>query len=117
MIGNPPNIGVPTHFAKVVLTSRPSSPATPNIPEISAGAFVLPNAEIPDQAPLESFVVPGAYRDFCVVSEVKLIGCVHGWCSGFGRTRCGSDAVFGCYQIGFETYLQVHEVRSHCAEV
>ncbi|EIM82513.1 DNA/RNA non-specific endonuclease [Stereum hirsutum FP-91666 SS1] len=58
VIGNPPNIGVPTHFAKVVLTSRPSSPSTPNIPEISTGAFVLPNAIIPDDAPLESFVVP-----------------------------------------------------------
>ena len=59
VIGNPPNVAVPTHFAKVVLTSKPSSPATPHIPEISTGAFVLPNAQIPDQAPLESFVVPG----------------------------------------------------------
>ncbi|KAL4244387.1 Endonuclease [Abortiporus biennis] len=58
VIGSPPNVSVPTHFAKVVLTSRPSSPSTPHIPEISTGAFVLPNAEIPDQAPLESFVVP-----------------------------------------------------------
>jgi endonuclease G, mitochondrial len=59
MIGNPPNIGVPTHFAKVVLTAKPSSPATPDISEISTGAFVLPNAPIPDETPLESFVVPG----------------------------------------------------------
>lgn len=59
VIGNPPNISVPTHFAKVVLTSRPSSPSTPNVFEISTGAFVLPNAIIPDEAPLESFVVPG----------------------------------------------------------
>lgn len=58
VIGNPPNISVPTHFAKVVLTSRPSSPSTPNVFEISTGAFVLPNAIIPDEAPLESFVVP-----------------------------------------------------------
>lgn len=58
MIGNPPNVAVPTHFAKIVLTSRPSSPSTPDIPEISTGAFVLPNAIIPDDAPLESFVVP-----------------------------------------------------------
>ncbi|KAF7800258.1 hypothetical protein EIP86_011505 [Pleurotus ostreatoroseus] len=58
VIGQPPNVAVPTHFAKVVLTSKPSSPSTPHIPEISTGAFVLPNAEIPDEAPLESFVVP-----------------------------------------------------------
>ncbi|KAH9857817.1 hypothetical protein C2E23DRAFT_720275 [Lenzites betulinus] len=58
VIGSPPNISVPTHFAKVVLTSRPSSPSTPDIPEISTGAFVLPNAVIPDEAKLESFVVP-----------------------------------------------------------
>ncbi|KAH9966494.1 DNA/RNA non-specific endonuclease [Russula dissimulans] len=58
VIGNPPNVSVPTHFAKVVLTSRPSSPSTPHVPEISTGAFVLPNAEISNETPLESFVVP-----------------------------------------------------------
>ncbi|KAF9792277.1 hypothetical protein BJ322DRAFT_31328 [Thelephora terrestris] len=58
VIGSPPNVAVPTHFAKVVLTTKPSSPSTPNIPEISTGAFVLPNAPIPDEAPLKSFVVP-----------------------------------------------------------
>ncbi|KAI0316791.1 hypothetical protein OF83DRAFT_1059763 [Amylostereum chailletii] len=58
VIGSPPNVAVPTHFAKIVLASRPSSPSTPDIPEISTGAFVLPNAIIPDEAPLESFVMP-----------------------------------------------------------
>ncbi|CDO69011.1 hypothetical protein BN946_scf184834.g18 [Trametes cinnabarina] len=58
VIGNPPNISVPTHFAKVVLASRPSSPSRPDVPEISTGAFVLPNAVIPDEAKLESFIVP-----------------------------------------------------------
>ncbi|KAF9646848.1 hypothetical protein BDM02DRAFT_3252906 [Thelephora ganbajun] len=58
VIGSPPNVAVPTHFAKVVLTTKPSSPSTPNISEISTGAFVLPNAPIPDEAPLKSFVVP-----------------------------------------------------------
>ncbi|KAI0822611.1 hypothetical protein BC628DRAFT_1326666 [Trametes gibbosa] len=58
VIGSPPSISVPTHFAKVVLTSKPSSPSTPDIPEISTGAFVLPNAMIPDEAKLESFIVP-----------------------------------------------------------
>lgn len=60
VIGSPPNVAVPTHFAKVVLTSRPSSPSTPNIPELSAGAFVLPNAEIPDDVSFARFQVPSA---------------------------------------------------------
>ncbi|KZV94045.1 hypothetical protein EXIGLDRAFT_612214 [Exidia glandulosa HHB12029] len=58
VIGSPPNVAVPTHFAKVVLTSRPSSASTPNIPELSAGAFVLPNAEIPDDVSFARFQVP-----------------------------------------------------------
>ncbi|KAL1947561.1 hypothetical protein VTO73DRAFT_13285 [Trametes versicolor] len=58
VIGSPPNISVPTHFAKVVLAAKPSSPSTPDVAEISAGAFVLPNAVIPDEAKLESFLVP-----------------------------------------------------------
>lgn len=58
MIGNPPNVAVPTHFAKVVLTTRPVSPSAPSLTEVSTGAFVLPNAHIPDDAPLEGFVVP-----------------------------------------------------------
>lgn len=41
-----------------MLTTRPSSPSTPHIPEISTGAFVLPNAPIADDAPLQGFVVP-----------------------------------------------------------
>ncbi|KIJ17089.1 hypothetical protein PAXINDRAFT_111817 [Paxillus involutus ATCC 200175] len=58
VIGSPPNVSVPTHFAKVVLASRPSSPSRPDVPEISTGAFVLPNTIIPDEAPLESFIMP-----------------------------------------------------------
>lgn len=58
VIGSPPNISVPTHFAKVILTSKPSSPSNPEVLELSTGAFVLPNAIIPDNAPLESFVMP-----------------------------------------------------------
>lgn len=59
VIGNPPNVSVPTHFAKVVLTTKPATPSTPEILEVATGAFVLPNAIIPDEAPLTSFVVPG----------------------------------------------------------
>ncbi|CAA7267993.1 unnamed protein product [Cyclocybe aegerita] len=58
VIGSPSNVAVPTHFAKVVLTTKPSGPSTPGILELATGAFVLPNAIIPDTAPLESFVVP-----------------------------------------------------------
>jgi len=58
VIGNPPNVAVPTHFAKVVLASRPSSPSTPHVPEISTGAFVLPNAAIPEETSMETFVTP-----------------------------------------------------------
>lgn len=72
MIGNPPSIGVPTHFAKVVLASRPdfsypqrpgssdktvTSPSTPK--ELAMGAFVLPNKVIPDEADLRTFIAPG----------------------------------------------------------
>ncbi|WVN85921.1 uncharacterized protein L203_101074 [Cryptococcus depauperatus CBS 7841] len=70
VIGEPPSISVPTHFAKVILASRPdfaypqkpsstpghTSPET--VKELALGAFVLPNKEIPDQADLRSFIVP-----------------------------------------------------------
>ena len=59
VIGSPPNVSVPTHFAKVVLASKSSSPSTPDILELSTGAFVLPNAIVSDEASLESFVMPG----------------------------------------------------------
>lgn len=76
MIGTPPNVAVPTHFAKVVLTSKPSSPSTPHIPEISTGAFVLPNAEIPDNARLENFVVPGTLIQCTrVLSDLNRFSC------------------------------------------
>jgi endonuclease G, mitochondrial len=56
VIGTPPNVSVPTHFAKVVLAAKPTAP---DVYELSTGAFVLPNAPIPDEAPLEGFVMPG----------------------------------------------------------
>ncbi|WWC71552.1 uncharacterized protein I206_105510 [Kwoniella pini CBS 10737] len=76
VIGNPPSISVPTHFAKVILASRPdfsypqkpssnpnypSSSSPDTIKELAMGAFVLPNKEIPDQADLRSFIVPVEY--------------------------------------------------------
>ncbi|RXK41153.1 endonuclease G, mitochondrial [Tremella mesenterica] len=71
VIGDPPSVSVPTHFAKVVLASRPDfsypqSPskgdkmvtATSSVKELAMGAFVLPNQEIPDGADLRSFIAP-----------------------------------------------------------
>ncbi|RKP06778.1 DNA/RNA non-specific endonuclease [Thamnocephalis sphaerospora] len=52
MIGNPPNVAVPTHFYKVILTRDAAGK------EAALGAFVLPNAPIPDETPLERFAVP-----------------------------------------------------------
>ncbi|KAI8977960.1 hypothetical protein BDB01DRAFT_852790 [Pilobolus umbonatus] len=50
VIGNPPNVAVPTHFYKVIMTHHQG--------QYTVGAFVLPNQPIPDQIPLESFKVP-----------------------------------------------------------
>jgi endonuclease G len=53
VIGNPPNTAVPTHFYKVILTRK-----QPGSQQLALGAFVLPNAPIPDDTPLERFEVP-----------------------------------------------------------
>jgi endonuclease G len=71
VIGSPPAISVPTHFAKVILASRPdfAYPQTPStdkgltsnstIKELAMGAFILPNKEIPDHVDLKAFIAPG----------------------------------------------------------
>ncbi|KAF9084173.1 nuclease [Mortierella sp. AD031] len=51
VIGNPPNIGVPTHFYKVILTDRGNG-------DMTVGAFVLPNNKIHNDVPLTAFQVP-----------------------------------------------------------
>ena len=55
VIGSPPNVAVPTHFYKVIFGEE-----TPNSPfgRVAVGAFVLPNAPIPNQKSLEDFEVP-----------------------------------------------------------
>ncbi|KAJ9475720.1 Mitochondrial nuclease [Pseudozyma hubeiensis] len=77
VIGTPPNVAVPTHFAKVILgmgEAKDSLPATGPKPEwkgalgkvglghgsglMALGAFVMPNSVIPNEARLESFAVP-----------------------------------------------------------
>lgn len=53
VIGNPPNIAVPTHFYKVIF-AEDGTTAGP----VAVGAFVLPNARIPNEKPLTDFEVP-----------------------------------------------------------
>ncbi|KAI8084744.1 uncharacterized protein BX664DRAFT_337679 [Halteromyces radiatus] len=50
VIGNPPNVAVPTHFYKVIMTESNG--------RYHSAAFVLPNQPIPDSTPLETFKVP-----------------------------------------------------------
>ncbi|KAH3665887.1 hypothetical protein OGAPHI_004076 [Ogataea philodendri] len=57
VIGNPPNIAVPTHFFKLVVAEK-SFKRGPNSDDIAVAAFVLPNAIIPNEVPLTSFEVP-----------------------------------------------------------
>ena len=54
VIGNPPNVAVPTHFYKVIFAEEQSAPGG----KVALGAFVLPNAVIPNEKPLSDFEVP-----------------------------------------------------------
>ncbi|KAI9369707.1 hypothetical protein BJX61DRAFT_134079 [Aspergillus egyptiacus] len=55
VIGTPPNVAVPTHFYKVVYAEEgPSAPSG----KVALGAFVLPNARIPNERRLAEFEVP-----------------------------------------------------------
>lgn len=60
VIGNPPNISVPTHFYKVILGEDAAAARTPNNPDgrVALAAFVLPNAPIDNHKPLSDFEVP-----------------------------------------------------------
>jgi endonuclease G, mitochondrial len=53
VIGNPPNIAVPTHFYKVIFAEDGTSTGP-----VAVGAFVLPNAAIPNEKPITDFEVP-----------------------------------------------------------
>jgi endonuclease G len=53
MIGNPPNVAVPTHFYKVIFAEDGSIGG-----KVALGAFVLPNARIDNKKPLTDFEVP-----------------------------------------------------------
>ncbi|KAL1977462.1 hypothetical protein VTN31DRAFT_321 [Thermomyces dupontii] len=54
VIGNPPNVAVPTHFYKVIYAEHGTGPND----KVALGAFVLPNARIPNSQPLTDFEVP-----------------------------------------------------------
>ncbi|KAI9882614.1 MAG: nuclease [Watsoniomyces obsoletus] len=53
VIGNPPNVAVPTHFFKVIMGEDGKNGGL-----VALGAFVLPNAEIANDKPLTDFEVP-----------------------------------------------------------
>lgn len=53
MIGNPPSVAVPTHFYKVIFAEDGRVGG-----DVALGAFVLPNAPIPNQKPITDFEVP-----------------------------------------------------------
>ena len=53
VIGNPPNISVPTHFYKVIFAEDGRTGGN-----VALGAFVLPNAPISNSTPLVDFEVP-----------------------------------------------------------
>ncbi|KAJ4292286.1 nuclease [Collariella sp. IMI 366227] len=55
VIGNPPNVAVPTHFYKVIFAEDGASAGGG---KVALGAFVLPNAVIPNDKPLTDFEVP-----------------------------------------------------------
>ena len=53
VIGNPPNVAVPTHFYKIIFAEDGKTGGN-----VSLGAFVLPNAHIPNDKPLTDFEAP-----------------------------------------------------------
>lgn len=53
MIGSPPNVAVPTHFYKVIFAEDGRAGGN-----VALGAFVLPNAHIPNDKPITDFEVP-----------------------------------------------------------
>ncbi|CCK68601.1 ribonuclease KNAG_0B01540 [Huiozyma naganishii CBS 8797] len=58
VIGNPPNIAVPTHFFKLIVAEHPRDGSASGDGKIAVAAFVMPNAPIANETPLTSFEVP-----------------------------------------------------------
>lgn len=57
VIGNPPNIAVPTHFFKLIVAEQYKK-RSQDSKDIAIAAFVMPNDVISNQTPLRSFEVP-----------------------------------------------------------
>jgi endonuclease G len=53
VIGNPPNVAVPTHFFKIIVAEDGQTGGS-----VAVGAFVLPNAAIDSKTNLSEFVTP-----------------------------------------------------------
>ena len=53
VIGNPPNVAVPTHFYKVIFAEDGLGGGN-----VALAAFVLPNSPIANEKPLQDFEVP-----------------------------------------------------------
>ncbi|TGZ77350.1 hypothetical protein EX30DRAFT_323669 [Ascodesmis nigricans] len=58
VIGNPPNIAVPTHFYKVIIGEGQLDAQGNAVGPVAVGAFVMPNAVIDNKTPLTEFVAP-----------------------------------------------------------
>ncbi|KAL9106840.1 MAG: hypothetical protein Q9227_008173 [Pyrenula ochraceoflavens] len=58
VIGNPPNIAVPTHFYKVIYGETSPNLGENPTAQVALGAFVLPNAPIANEKSLSDFEVP-----------------------------------------------------------
>lgn len=56
MIGNPPNVAVPTHFFKLIVAEKPLKKGMSQ--KMAVEAFVLPNEQISNDTKLTDFVVP-----------------------------------------------------------
>ena len=57
VIGNPPNIAVPTHFFKLIVAEQSKKKSVGN-EDLAVAAFVMPNDVISNETPLTSFQVP-----------------------------------------------------------
>jgi len=55
VIGNPPNVAVPTHFYKIILGEGKGAAQGSSV---AVGAFILPNTDISNDTPLVEFEVP-----------------------------------------------------------
>lgn len=56
VIGNPPNVAVPTHFFKLIVAENPINESNTN--HLSVAAFVMPNQPIFNDTKLTDFEVP-----------------------------------------------------------